>query len=84
MLSTLVAIALANNNIEVLDIVLAEEELEQPRQEDALAHVVYENDKEPLPHGAHSRWFAMERQGVKDLQRARSRTDLEEPFYEGL
>jgi hypothetical protein len=37
--------------------------------EDALAHQHAEHDEEPLPHGARTRWFAMERQGFKDQQR---------------
>lgn len=50
---------------------------DEPSSEDALAHVVRENDEEPLPHGALTRWFAMERQQFKNDQRSKKAGELE-------
>lgn len=53
------------------------ESSDEPSSEDALAHVVSENGEEPLPHGAMTRWFAMERQQFKNDQRNKKAGELE-------
>lgn len=39
------------------------------KSKNTISHLITENQEEKLPHGARTRWCAIERQGMKDYQR---------------